>query len=282
MPCEAAPWGWSEDARRQFIISGVNPARLPSDATLSRLRLLSHRRSSIAILSALGMQHLLPEEVTDPQRALQLETECPGHFFKSPWSCSGRGVFCAQGLPPTVLHDKAAGIIHRQGSVMAERGYRKIAEFGALYHSDSQGVRFSGLSMFLTESRGAYTGNIVASQDYFLSRVDSLGLLSQLSDTTGRLEEILTGMLLPHYNGWLGIDMMVYEGDDGHICLNPCIELNLRMTMGVVAMKIAQRLSPARPMLMGWQRATSSAPESLLLPPREGFALTLNPLNSKL
>lgn len=287
-PYSPMPWGWSEDARRQFAIAGAEASTLPSDSTLHTLRQLSHRRSSITILSALGLDNLLPEEVNEPERALQLETERPGHYFKSPWSCSGRGVFCAQGLTPKVVLDKTAGIIHRQGSVMAELGYRKIAETGALFHSDGKKIRFRGLSMFLTEPRGAYTGNIIAPQDYFFSRIDSLGLLNELTDTTCRLEEILGRMLLPHYTGWLGIDMMVYEGDDRLPHLHPCIELNLRMTMGVAAMKIAERLSPTRPMLMGWQRMpmykkdtppsdqwTSTAGD-ILLPPREGFVLTIS------
>ena len=277
-----APWGWSEDARRQFILAGMDEDSLPSSATVAALRMLSHRRSSIAILSALGCNDLLPEEVTDPQRVLQLEASEPGRFLKSPWSCSGRGVFCAQGLTPKALADKAAGIIHRQGSVMVENGYKKTAEFGALFTCDgSEGARFRGLSMFLTEPRGAYSGNIVAPQDYFHSQIDSLGLTDKLSETATRLENILTDLLLPHYNGWLGIDMMAYEGYDGKPHLHPCIELNLRMTMGVAAMKIAERISPAAPHLMSWQRTaspdttTTALPATLLLPPREGFALTL-------
>ena len=280
--CEASPWGWSEDARRQFVTAGVDPVVLPPDETLRHLRNLSHRRSSIAILSAMGLDRLVPEEVTDPQRALQLEDESPGRFFKSPWSCSGRGVFCARGLSRKVLHEKTAGIINRQGSVMAERGYMKVAEFGSLYECDAIGVKFRGLSMFLTEARGAYTGNIVAPQDYFIRRIDSLGLLRQLDDATRQLESVLTPMLTPYYKGWLGIDMMAYTGDDGHIHLHPCIELNLRMTMGVAAMKISERLSATRPMLMSWQRASASDDTPTLLKPREGFALTLTDLNSKL
>lgn len=263
----------------------MDEASLPASDTIATLRMLSHRRSSIAILSALGCDDLLPEEVTDPARVLQLEAAKPGRFLKSPWSCSGRGVFCAQGLPPKVLADKAAGIIHRQGSVMVERGYKKIAEFGALFTcNDSEGAKFRGLSMFLTEQRGAYTGNIVAPQDYFLSQIDSLRLSGKLDETTSRLENILTRLLSPHYNGWLGIDMMAYEGDDGKPRLHPCIELNLRMTMGIVAMKIADRLAPATPHLQSWRRTAPGMPEAataatpcptLLLPPHEGFALTL-------
>jgi len=279
-PYDASPWGWSEDAHRQFTTAGIDGAMLPSAATLSRLRELSHRRSSIAILSALGKEDLLPEEITDPHRALQLEDECKGHFFKSPWSCSGRGVFCAQGLSRNTLFDKAAGIIHRQGSVMAERGYRKIAEFGALYECDRYNAKFRGMSMFLTEPRGTYAGNIIANQDYFISKIDSLGLLGEVNETTTRLENVLTELLIPHFTGWLGIDMMAYKGDDGKTHLHPCIELNLRMTMGVVAMKIADRISPTRPMLMDWRRDNPTTHQHLLLPPHEGFALVMQEYNN--
>lgn len=273
-----APWGWSDDARRQFMMAGVAKEPLPSDSTISRLRMLSHRRSSITILTALGATNLIPAEITDPSDALRLEADSPGCFFKSPWSCSGRGVFCAGGLTAEVLRSKVEGIIHRQGSVMCERGYRKKSEFGALFESDGSSVRFRGLSMFLTEGRGAYTGNIVAPQDYFADSLDSLGLLSELQDTATALERVLAALLCPVYSGWLGIDMMAYTADDGTTRLHPCIELNLRMTMGVAAMKVAERISPDRPMLMSWQRGTPQPGTTLMLPPREGFALTLSPL----
>ena len=82
---------------------------------------------------------------------------------------------------------------------MAERGYRKVAEFGALYECDTDGTKFRGLSMFLTEARGAYTGNIVAPQDYFFGRIDALGLLRQLDDATRQLEGVLAPMITPYY-----------------------------------------------------------------------------------
>lgn len=273
------PWGWSEDARRQFMAAGVGADALPTSEAIAALRMLSHRRSTVAILSGLGRDDLLPEEVTDPARVLQLEAEEEGRFLKSPWSCSGRGVFCARGLPPKVLADKAAGIIHRQGSVMVEHGMEKVAEFGALYECrPREGARFRGFSMFLTEPRGAYLGNIVAPQDHFLDRISSLGLLSETETATRQLEGVVTQLLGGRYAGWLGIDMMAYADRHGTTRLHPCIEMNLRMTMGVVAMKIAERLAPTRPQLMAWQRTsaqTTPAGSTLLLPPREGFALSL-------
>ena len=280
-PCEAAPWGWSADARRQFLIAGMDAGSLPSEAAIERHRMLSHRRTSVTLLRHLGLEHLAAEEVTDPTRALQLEDEHPGSFFKSPWSCSGRGVFCAAGLSPKVLAEKAAGIIHRQGSVMVERRYDKVTEAGALFYSDGESVSFRGLSMFLTEERGVYAGNIVATQEYFQSRIDSLGLGDELDHTVGNLEKALTRILDGHYTGWLGLDMMACHDTDGAIRLHPCIEINLRMTMGVAAMEIARRLSPRQPMLMSWQRRAFTETDTLLLPPHEGFGLLLEPLGDK-
>lgn len=271
-----SPWGWSEDARRQFMSAGVETDALPTSEAIASLRMLSHRRSSIAILSGLGRDDLLPREVTDPSLVLQLEAEEPGRFLKSPWSCSGRGVFCARGLPPKVLAEKAAGIIHRQGSVMVEHGVDKVAEFGALYECHpEEGACFRGLSMFLTEPRGAYLGNIVALQSHFLDRIESLGLLSDVETVTRQLEGVLTQLLDGRYDGWLGIDMMAYNDCNGITRLHPCIEMNLRMTMGVVAMKIADRIAPSHPQLMAWQRTATDPTFTLLLPPREGFALSL-------
>ncbi|MDE6037425.1 MAG: hypothetical protein K2G05_04090 [Duncaniella sp.] len=274
-----SPWGWSVDARRQFSAAGASPSVLPDDTTLARLRQLSHRRTSIEILARLGRDDLTVMELTDPAEAVRFESQSLGGYYKSPWSCSGRGVFCAAGLSPEVLYDKCAGIIHRQGSVMAERGYDKVTELGALFDSRDGHVRFIGLSMFVTEPRGAYTGNLVARQSHFYDCIDALGLAQELDDTVSRLVEILTGLIGDTYTGPLGIDMMAYRANDGSIRLHPCIELNLRMTMGIAAMHVARHLDPSQPMLMGWRRMTPADNDTLLLPPREGFALVIHECN---
>ncbi|WP_303037605.1 hypothetical protein, partial [uncultured Duncaniella sp.] len=283
------PWGWSEDARRQFSSAGIADINLPSDDTIATLRRLSHRRSSIIILQELDIDNLLPEEVTNPDRVLALESESPGRYIKSPWSCSGRGVFCTTGLPSDVLRTRVQGIINRQGSVMVEKGLDKITDFASLFYSDGTKVEFRGLSLFLAEQRGLYTGNIVAPQEYIYnylaekfssSQGASLSSLS-LPTVISNLERILTALITPHYQGWLGIDMMIYRDRNGSMNLHPCIELNLRRTMGVTAMHIAARLSVTTPYLLTWHHARTAAPkpefhpDTILLPTRDNFTLTL-------
>lgn len=170
---------------------------------------------------------------------------------------------------------------------MVERGYNKITDFASLFHSDGRQVMFRGLSLFITESRGVYSGNVVAPQAMILDMIDrsaqavghhtSTDLPQRIHNIASSLEPILTGLICPHYTGWLGIDMMIYRDTDGQPRIHPCIELNLRMTMGVVAMHVADRLTPSTPGLISWQRTgTTPDPNRLLLPPRDGFALTLD------
>jgi hypothetical protein len=48
--------------------------------------------------------------------------------------------------------------------------------------------------------------------------------------------------LAGHYVGPLGVDMMLVRQTDGTLCLHPCVEVNLRHTMGHVALHLSRRL----------------------------------------
>ncbi|MCM1163454.1 MAG: hypothetical protein NC339_04315 [Muribaculaceae bacterium] len=271
---EPSPWGWSLDAVRQFENAGVADSLLPSDLRIDALRELSHRRSSVKLLQQIGAAGVVTLETSDPDEVVDMESRWPGCYIKSPWSGSGRGVFCARGLSYKVLRDKAAGIIHRQGSVMVERGLDKVMDCAALYRASQGKVELGGLSMFVTENRGMYGGNVVAGQQWIRAEIVKHVGDEVLDHALNALQKALTELLGAIYEGWLGVDMLVWRDSSGAMRLHPCIELNLRMTMGVVAMAVSERLSVSTPGLMAWQRS-ASVDSLTLLPPREGFALTL-------
>lgn len=280
---EPHPWGWSLDAKRQFATAGVSQDHLPTDKEIERLRQLSHRRMTMEIIKELGGDFPLPTEITDAAQVVAAEKATPGCFIKSPWSGSGRGVFCARSLDEATLCKRAEGIIHRQGSVMVERGLDKVLDFAALFHSDGGEVRFKGWSVFRAESRGMYCGNIVAPQDQLKTMITDLVSSGYLDSVIGNEEKILGGLIGNSYRGWLGVDMMVYREDDA-MKLMPCIELNLRMTMGVVALKMQEKLSVSAPHLLSWQLGANSdcgKNSTILLPPTSGFTLSLKPLSDR-
>ncbi len=281
-----SPWGWSLDAKRQFISAGVpenisdisGHSIIPSDDAIEKIRRLSHRRTSIDILTALDYPHQLPIETTDPETVLNIELSHPGCFIKSPWSCSGRGVFNASTLDASTLRKRAEGIINRQESVMVEKGLNKTMDFAVLFFSDKDCVHFRGLSLFQTQNRGMYTGNIVAPQPIIRHLLASHLNLDELDTLISKLEKILTSLVVPHYRGWLGVDMMTHILN-GKELIMPCVELNLRMTMGVAAMKIQEKIGNNSPKLLNWEHNTTPNPgATTLLPPLEGFALRLKDL----
>ena len=91
--------------------------------------------------------------------------------------------------------------------------------------------------MFDTTETGGYTGNTLALQAA-LERV-----LARQFDGLNILKEICSAVLSQHiaarYEGPLGVDMMLVKTDKG-IMLHPCIEVNLRRTMGYVALDVAR------------------------------------------
>ena len=91
--------------------------------------------------------------------------------------------------------------------------------------------------MFDTTETGGYTGNTLAPQAAF-ERV-----LARQFDGLDILKEICSAVLSQHlaarYEGPLGVDMMLVKTAQG-IMLHPCIEVNLRRTMGYVALDVAR------------------------------------------
>lgn len=94
--------------------------------------------------------------------------------------------------------------------------------------------RFVGYSYFDTDVHGNYKANRLMSNaaiEEELSHFVSLELLWQVRSC---LEEVLKKMLGKSYQGYLGVDMMVCRIGHGYR-IHPCVEINLRMNMGVLS-----------------------------------------------
>lgn len=229
-----SPWGWSAYARRLFSRAGV--AALPDDFQIESLRMLSHRRTAMEFLRVMEI-----DDVDECRTVAEAETAVSRRgsaVVKSPWSCSGRGVMFTRGIPRAELRRHLEGIIRRQGSVMVEPELRRVADFAALFDATADGLEFVGWSLFSTASNGAYTGNLVAPQAEIETRLEALIPRPLLIETVDAVKTHLGSLLGGVYRGPLGVDMMACAGKTP---LRPCIEVNLRRTMGRVAMDIYSR-----------------------------------------
>ena len=245
---QTSPWGWSLHTRNMLIRAGADPSCLPDDETLNRYRQLSHRRTSIKINRALGVkEELLAVEAATIEEAREAIARMGDTVIKLPWSSSGRGVIYSSQNSSYNLDNYIRGMIANQGSVTIERKLERLQDFATLFYSDGANVEFRGLSMFVSNNAGFYEGNIVAPQTLLAQRL-GIDITSEVKE----LEKVLTQLVAPHYTGWLGIDMMIHRDKSGLVDIAPCIEMNLRMTMGVAAMAAAEKVYPVEkvPMLL--------------------------------
>lgn len=230
---KCTPWGWSRAARHRLRQAGVDDDALPSDAWLEKHRELSSRLTTIALCREAGLEP--PAAAYTPDEALfavrENETRGAMSYMKMPWSCSGRGVFFTGRMGQEQILRRAEDIIRAQGCVIVEPDRRKAKDFAVLYRIENGEARFHALSMFETDAAGHYRGNLVVSDEAIIDRLGT-DPMPQAS----RMASALTAVVGPHYEGWAGIDMMTTS--DGGIY--PCIEMNLRCTMGVVAAAMRQ------------------------------------------
>ncbi len=239
------PWGWSAASRELLNRIGISSSALPSESTLERLRLLSHRRISIAISSRLADAGIdippLPFEVFSAEELQTLLIHGKRLMIKAPWSSSGRGVVDSMSLKSDELLRRTAGIIRRQGSVVVEKYLECLENFAMLFEVAGSKARFIGLSVFENRNGGAYSGNIVAPQSILRQRLTSIIDKAVLDNLSNTLENVLSEIIGKDYEGYCGVDMMLYKADNGEIRIAPCVELNLRMTMGIVALLLAEK-----------------------------------------
>ena len=210
-------WGWDLAIRAYLLRWGVEAVVMPTVTQIDAIRQLSHRRHAMQLLESLQMPGTIGcASETDQMDIIADRLHRGEHLVvKAPWSSSGRGVRFMEG--DMNIYDKGwvRHVIEKQGSVMVEPYYNKVKDFGMEFVSDGKGlVSYVGLSLFQT-SNGAYTGNILASEDekeHMISRYISVDLLKAIRQKICTLMGVL---LKDRYAGAFGIDMMVVRRDDG-------------------------------------------------------------------
>lgn len=233
------PWGWNSMLRRTLLDHSVPPRFLPTDDDIDRLRELSHRRTTIAFHRAFsdicGNGCPVPVEIFNEDDVVDFWHDNPGCWLKAPWSSSGRGIMHTDELEERHIRPWARGVIRKQGSLLAEIDRGRRLDFATEWWINENDAIYLGLSVFRTSSRGKYHGNIRDSQEN-LRRIIEPECRIPLEEIIETQRDVLRALVLKRYKGPAGIDMLVSsEGE-----LNPCVEINLRMTMGIASLYAGQ------------------------------------------
>lgn len=163
------------------------------------------------------------------------------YIAKAPWSSSGKGLLPLEGHLEQKEREWLGGILRRQGYLMLEKRLNKIEDFAMEFCVGERGVEFVGWSLFTTGNNGEYRGNYIGSQEKLEKKLEEQLGKDKLSALRKEVPLMLE-KLLPAYRGYLGVDMMVYNNASGIKCLHPCVEINLRYNMGIVALFLSRKI----------------------------------------
>lgn len=246
-------WGWNKCLRRQFIEAGMPAEKLPSVEETEAIRDLSNRRASMDLLqnlrSVLGDKAVGESQYcTSVEQLLNTRSGNPIYHncvVKAPWSSSGRGVRYLNddmdGRGQQNFDNWLHNTIASQGGVMLEPYYNKVEDFGMEFFAEADGtIRYCGLSLFQTRN-GAYTGNLLATEEAKRQLLERY-ISSETIDRT--IATICEEYNCSPYVGPFGIDMMIVATDSGDkFLLHPCVEINLRRTMGHLALALSPTIA---------------------------------------
>ncbi|MEA4916631.1 hypothetical protein [Proteiniphilum sp.] len=232
------PWGWNPTLRRKLISYGVDERALVSPEDLMRLRNYSSRRHAVEIL-----QELQTEETgccgesrffTDTDELYVWLQSVPGNkVLKMPLSGSGKGLIWILGEITDKQCDWCRRVVREQGGVVAEPMLAKMQDFAMEFYLHEGEARFTGYSMFNTAASGAYIGNELLSDARIEEKLCKYMPIELLHRLRKSLAEKLSRRFLL-YTGYAGVDMMACETSGGY-CIQPCVETNMRMNMGMAA-----------------------------------------------
>ena len=232
------PWGWNHALKKRLINEGVDPATLPSEEELQFIRTHSRREFALDVHSQLNCgdsqvigpgYRIVATSVSEIEAFISTNGSA---VLKSPLSGSGKGLRFVRDMLSESDEGWCRRTLDKQRSVIVERRFEIIKECAMLFECHHEGIDFIGYSLF--ESRnGAYSRNILASNEEIEDIISGYISRDTLTGIRESLRAILTETLVGHYEGFLGVDQMICQTDSP--VLIPVSEINLRMTMGLIA-----------------------------------------------
>ncbi len=238
------PWGWNKEVLKLMKRHNVYYLSHVSSKDIDNLRRLSNRKQTINFFNFIGRDCAFssPVYMENEMEVRDFISLNPSFCFKAPWSSSGRGIVFSRNTSKEKIFKWAQGILKSQGGIMAENYYNRSIDFASEWNISNGKTYYCGLSLFKADSRGKYCGNLLVNQEKIKETLIDNSLWSDA--ILEYQKNFIDKYISPFYQGPLGFDMLVTE--DGKV--NPCVEINIRRTMGHVAIDLVSQMnSPSSP-----------------------------------
>jgi len=165
--------------------------------------------------------------------------------LKAPLSSSGRGI---QILRKPKLNNSnrqwISGILNQQTYLIVDPFLDKMVDLSFQFRINDNGqLEYLGYSIFETNSNGQYKSTFIHPEigNPFFSEI--LKETEAIIESTAKLlnEALIGSVYTTLHRGFLGIDAMIFKDTEG-LKMQPCIEINSRMNMGILTMQIEKKI----------------------------------------
>lgn len=254
------PWGWSPAAH--FKLKNLKTKcseefkKSPVYNWTADHQLLFERMTSLGFLNEiLGRNQLTwfvdkgmtGVKISNPEEIEPLLNQYSSVVLKAPLSSSGRGI---QVIRRKFLNSSnkqwISGVLKQQGYLIAEPFLEKVLDLSFQFRIlTGSEVSYLGYSVFETNTNGQYSGTLIHPD---LNTVLSGEDIKEVKEMIGVTAEVVHEALknapyTSHYRGFMGVDAMIFR-NGGRLMMQPCIEVNCRMNMGVLAMFLENKIHP--------------------------------------
>lgn len=235
---EITPWGWNPALTKKLSDIGLNEQRLPSMDELKQLRHYSGRQNAVRMLREIKEMNsdFCGESIFFENQEMVLEylsVQKEDSVLKMPYSGSGKGLMWIRNGITDKQTDWCRKVIRSQGGIVVEPVLNKTIDFAMEFKIENHETTFAGYSLFKTLTSGAYIGNYLLSDKEIENRLKQYVSIESLIWLQKFYIKKLTEFF-PNYKGCIGVDMMICETSSGYK-IQPCVEINMRMNMGMVA-----------------------------------------------
>lgn len=253
------PWGWSPVAHRLLSPLKQNCSdeflKSPVSNWQPGYRDLYSKKTALKILSKILLdfpnKYFIDEhkkaKICTTKKEIEILLKQWGELMvKAPWSSSGRGLqtVLKSNIHPKVW-EKLLGIIKEQGYIIVEPFLNKKFDLAILFEQKKGNILYKGISNFITNSKGQYLGN-------YLNGLPN-NLDKKVADFVKSIPEIIiqplinsieNSQLAKLYEGYFGVDTLIFLDDRNELKINPCLEINLRQNMGILSLYLEKYISP--------------------------------------
>ena len=237
---QAEPWGWSPKTCKQLSVFTGTPV-WETDRKEWYSRKKAKELLSGMIEELPGVEEYIIPEIVYSIEDIERKMGEGKYIVKAPWSSSGRGLLSVEFPLAPKEKQWLTGMLRRQGYMMLEKKLNKVFDFAMEFQAGEKGkFGFSGLSIFQTGENGEYRGNYIGPQNYIEKQLANYTDMQFMEEIEKYLLDRLPRMF-PEYTGALGVDMMIYRNAENECKVQPCVEINLRNNMGIVALEISRK-----------------------------------------